>query len=135
MGAHRKPGTRSLSAICLLAIISFCLGLAACSSGKQPEKAVETQPPAEKTQRFDLKGKVVSVNPAQKELVVDHEAIPNFMAAMTMPYTVKDEKLMEGVGAGDQITAQVVAGDHGVWLENVVVTGKAAPAAAAPKGK
>ena len=33
-------------------------------------------------------GKIVSVNPADHAAVIDHEAIPGFMGAMTMSYPI-----------------------------------------------
>ena len=107
----------------LMASLSICFGLAACSSGKQPEMPAESKQP----QHYELKGKVITVDAAKKELVVDHEAIPDFMAAMTMPYSVKEESALQGVTAGDQITAQLLVDDKGVWIENIVVAGKETP--------
>jgi protein SCO1/2 len=58
--------------------------------------------------------------------MVDHEAIPNFMAAMIMPYPVKDPAILEKIKAGDTITADVVMQEgNGYWLENIVITGHA----------
>ena len=128
MRAHPKPAARRSLVLYVMVSVSFCLVLFACRSDKPPE--------AEHPQRYELKGKVVSVDPAEKQLVVDHEAIPNFMGAMTMPYTVKDERLLQGLSAGDQVTAQVVAaGEQGVWLENIVVVEKATPSSPGTAGK
>jgi protein SCO1/2 len=52
---------------------------------------------------YDLKGVVVSVDPASKTLELDHEEIPGFMKAMKMNYTVADAKLLEGLKAGDSV--------------------------------
>lgn len=78
-------------------------------------------------QRYDLKGKVVSVDKAGRKVAVDHEAIPGFMEAMVMDFTLKDRDALEVVGPGDRIQATlVVADDGGAWLENPMIT-KAAP--------
>ena len=74
-------------------------------------------------QRYELKGKVVAVDLGRKKLTVDHENIPGFMGAMTMPYQVKDAALLENLAPGVRITATVVSGDGQYWLEDV----KAAP--------
>jgi protein SCO1/2 len=74
---------------------------------------------------------VVQVDKAQQHLVIDHEEIPGFMGAMTMPYPVADAATLERVSPGDQITADVVVSDNQIRLENVVVVkkgdGKSAP--------
>jgi len=72
----------------------------------------------------------------QKHLVIDHEAIPGFMGAMTMPYPVVDDAVFDRVAPGDQITADVVVvGDPPeVHLENVVVVKKGNGAKTTPSG-
>ena len=109
-------------------VAALCLGLMACSSDSAPKPA-ETPAPAAATpgataQRYDLKGKVVAVDKPGKKLTVDHETIVGFMSAMTMPYPVKDEHLLDNLAPGDQVTAKVVSSGGDVWLENIV---KAAP--------
>jgi protein SCO1/2 len=81
--------------------------------------------------RYHLKGTVVQVDKSQQHLVVDHEEIPGFMGAMTMPYPVADAATLERVSPGDQITADVVVTENQIRLDNVVVVkkgdGKSAP--------
>src|ERR1700680_61163 len=75
--------------------------------------------------RYHLKGTVVQVDKAQQHLVVNHEEIPGFMGAMTMPYPVVEAQTLEKVSPGDQITADVVVTPNDIPLENVVVVKKA----------
>jgi protein SCO1/2 len=71
---------------------------------------------------YQLRGIVVSVDRGHKQLIIDHEAIPGFMPAMTMSYTVKDDSALSQLKAGDKISARVVAtSDHDMWLDNIVV--------------
>lgn len=74
--------------------------------------------------RYHLKGSVVQVDKAQQHLVVNHEEIPGFMGAMTMPYPVVDAQTLEKLSPGDQITADVVVTPNDIHLENVVVVKK-----------
>jgi protein SCO1/2 len=106
----------------------LCLSLIAC--GSQPKSADTAKPAAGQSspaqeQRFDLKGKVVALDKAQKKMTVDHEAIPGFMGAMTMTYAVKDERALDGLAAGDQVTAKVVSRGIEYWLEDVRAAPKA----------
>jgi len=100
------------------------IGVMACSS--PPPKQNDAPPPAAaqpqqtQPQRYDLKGKVVSIDKSGKMLTVDHGDIPGFMGAMTMPYPVKDLHLLDNLSPGDQITAKVVSAGGDVWLENIV---------------
>jgi protein SCO1/2 len=108
MHAQRWPGICSV--IFLLAFTSL---LAGCSARSQA-----------RNQRYHLVGKIVSVDTAQGILLVDHQAIPGFMDAMTMPYPVPDTAALAPLGAGDEITADVVVTPIGGHLENIVVTKK-----------
>jgi protein SCO1/2 len=88
-----------------------------------------SQAPAPQTQerRFALRGTVVSIDRPQQRIVVDHEDIPGFMAAMAMPYPVAEPSLLDAAAPGDQITADVVVTDTAAHLENIVVIKKAEP--------
>jgi protein SCO1/2 len=79
--------------------------------------------------RYALKGKVVAVDVAQRQVTVAHEDIPGFMPAMTMPYAVleKDAALLRGVHPGDEITATLVVPDSRYWLEDLVVVKRGTP--------
>ncbi len=100
--------------------------IASCQQGPTPT------PP----DRHQLKGEVVSVDKSSNTLVVDHEDIPGFMSAMTMPYTVKPTGKLDDINPGDTITADVVVqpSDHAYWLENIVVTGHAKTPPSKPTG-
>jgi protein SCO1 len=107
-----------------------------CGSSEQPktssaptvssEPQPASQPTADSTpKRYHLEGTVVSIDRQQKRLTVDGKDIPGFMAAMTMPYPVVDDQTLNRVKPGDQITADVVAKDSDIHLDNVVVVKKA----------
>jgi protein SCO1 len=126
--------TRTFRAPAILTTIAILsLGLAACSSdAPKPAETPATAPAAapatgQTAQRYDLKGKVVAIDKAGKKLTVDAGEIPGFMSAMTMPYSVKDEHLLDNLSAGDQITAKVVSSGGEIWLENIA-TVRAEPA-------
>jgi protein SCO1 len=92
-------------------------------------------PLASEAKRFHLKGKIISVDAANNSLTVDHEAIPGFMAAMTMPYSVRSAQALADLGPGDEITADVVVPEDGsAYLENIVVTKKGSGTAPPPSG-
>ncbi|MBI2819220.1 MAG: copper-binding protein [Acidobacteria bacterium] len=82
----------------------------------QPQTTSQTE-----QKRYLLKGTVVSANPEAKQIVVTGEEIPGFMEAMTMPYPVKDARILEGISFGDQINADVVVEGDQFWLEKIVV--------------
>ena len=111
----------------LAAGLNLCIWLTACRSRNKPQP--------QETERYQLKGQVVAVDKPQKKLKVDHEAIPGFMSSMTMPYPVRDARLLEGLAPGDQITADVRVNRAGVWLENIVLVKKGDGTYAPPIGQ
>jgi hypothetical protein len=115
----RFQARRSFLAAIIAAGISFSAGLAGCGSTKPPQQ------PAEGPQRYHLAGRVVSVETAKQQVVVDAGDIPGFMMAMAMGYSVKNPNLLTPLSPEDQITADVVVNGNDVYLENIVVVKKA----------
>src|SRR3989337_859014 len=74
---------------------------------------------------YELKGQVLAVDPARQELTIKHGDIRGFMPGMTMPFKVKDAKLMEGRTPGDLVTATLVVEDNGAYLSALTATGQA----------
>lgn len=72
--------------------------------------------------RYELKGRVVAVNRARRQVTVRHEKVCDYMEAMTMPFFVRDPRELERLRVGDGIRATlVVTTDGGQWLEGIVV--------------
>jgi Cu/Ag efflux protein CusF len=60
------------------------------------------------------KGTVVTVDPANKRVTLDHEDIPGLMKAMeNMPFQVEDAKLLDGLKPGDSVQGRVKKSDSG----------------------
>lgn len=79
---------------------------------------------------YSLRGKVISTNPATGEVVLDHEAIPGFMEAMTMPYKLKDASILSELHPGDVITAKLYVSqeaDADVFIDQIVVVAQGKP--------
>ena len=74
------------------------------------------------SKRYLLQGQVLAKSDSAQQLTVTHGAIPGFMAAMTMPYAVKDPRGFREVQPGDLITADLVmAGANDYWLEHLSI--------------
>jgi protein SCO1 len=81
--------------------------------------------------RYTLTGRVVSIDKPTGSINVDGDAIPGFMAAMSMPYQVRDASTLDKLASGDQIKAEIVMGNDGAYLENIVLAKK--PPSPTPK--
>lgn len=84
---------------------------------------------------YPMQGRIISVDKLGKQLLIDHAAIPGFMEAMTMPYSVADRAMLEQVRPGDEIKADLrVEGEH-IVIERLDVVKQAVPASSpGPKG-
>jgi len=104
------------------------------SCRKSPDTAnssAATQESAD-VKTFPIRGKVVSVDPAKGSVMLDHEAIPGFMEAMTMAYPLKDKSLAGELHPGDRITATLLVrktsdGWEDPKLDHIVVTAQGKP--------
>jgi protein SCO1/2 len=74
---------------------------------------------------YQLEGQVIAVEPARKQVTVNHKEIKGFMPAMSMPYDVQDAKLLDGIKAGDLIDATLVVFSNGAHLTKIKKTGEA----------
>jgi len=127
------PETRRyvlIAFIALAAPIVLSVAMLGCGSSKTaaPSADQPAQQPAAGPQRYHLAGRVVSIEAAKKQVVVDAEDIPGFMAAMKMGYPVKDPNILAPLSPEDQITADVVVNGNDMYLENIQVVKKAAGA-------
>lgn len=119
---HKTTG-KSVRAWPLVLCTIVCALLAGCSPAPDESRA----------QRYELKGKIVSFNKAQRQVVVQHEEVPGFMEAMTMPFTLREDSAFDVMRAGDTIQATLVVDDERTRLENPIIT-QAIPSAAAATG-
>jgi len=99
----------------------FCAWMMACQSK-----------PAAQGKRYELKGKVVSVDKANMSATISHEAVKDFMEAMTMPFKLKDAWPLDVMKPGDEVQAILVVTDDSHWLEDVMVVQKSAAQPGAP---
>ncbi len=72
---------------------------------------------------FQVRGVVVSVNMEKRRVVMDHEEIPNYMKAMTMPFKVKDSTLLAKIQPGDTVEGVLAVSRTESWLESLTVVG------------
>lgn len=96
-------------------VISFCLALAAAAACSRSS--------AERTYTFQ--GQVLSVDTKQQQATIKHEDIKGLMPAMTMPYRMKDAKLLDGIGPGDLINGTLVIVPNDAYVTQLNKVGAA----------
>lgn len=81
-------------------------------------------------QRYPLKGKVVSIDKAAKTAKIDHEAVADYMPAMTMDFPIRADWVWGELTAGSEVRAELVVDNTAkepYWLENVGIIAAALP--------
>jgi protein SCO1/2 len=99
--------------------------------------AVSCNPPAQAApvravtnqQTFQVKGIVRELKPDGKTIVIQHEAVPHYMPAMTMPFEVHDTNELRGLQPGDVITFQMTVNDTNGWIHHITKLTAAKPTA------
>lgn len=97
------------SVLLLLVVFAFACG--------DSDKAKPLSVKGEKL--YTLEGKIVSRSANDNTLMVDHKAIPGFMEAMTMEYSVRGAKVAELPPDGSAITAKLHVLSDAYWLTDV----------------
>jgi protein SCO1 len=122
----------SLRAGLAIAVALAVSAFAGCSKQAPPQSAQQptqqsAQPPAN-AKVYHLHGKVISVDQANKSLMIDGDDVPGFMSAMTMPYPVRNKDEMTKVSPGDEINADIIVpqGDDSPYIQNIAVVKKGA---------
>jgi len=109
--ASLRAGRATKRIALLIGIALLCAGSTAClSRNSSPE------------QRYELKGKVVSVDKQKRQVTIDHKEITGYMSAMTMPFNLKDEWAFDVLAAGNEVQATLVVKGDRSWLEGIVIT-------------
>lgn len=88
-------------------------------------------PAAPSARQYELEGQILALRPADKEVLIKHGDIKGFMPGMTMPFKVRDERLLQDKAAGDLVKATLMVQDTEAWIDTLEKTGSAPLADAA----
>jgi len=89
------------------------------SAGSLPPTGGETA----NVRMFMARGVAKELGLDGKTVVISHETISNYMAAMTMPFKVKDSKELAGLHRGDEITFRLHVADTESWVDRITRIG------------
>jgi protein SCO1/2 len=70
-------------------------------------------------QTFEVKGRVVSIETGGKTVHIAHEDIPDFMPAMTMPFTMEHPEQAADLAAGDSVKFRLVVSKEDSWISSI----------------
>ena len=80
-------------------------------------RAAETRPDAKAI--HTTRGVVREIAPDGGKVVIRHEAITNYMPAMTMEFNVRDPAELRGVAAGDTVSFRLTATEDTHWIDRI----------------
>lgn len=107
----------------LLLVISL---LSAC----QKTDTSSTNSGSQNVKRYDVRGKVVSVDKAKKSAKIAHDEIKGFMEAMTMDFPIHEDWVWNDLVPGVDIRATLVVDSSAkdpYWLEKIAIVANSAP--------
>ena len=108
----------------------FLISVLLISACQKPKSQQPTASPDAKT--FPLRGKVVSVDKLKKTVSIDHQAIPNYMEAMTMDFPIHNNDILNTLTKDSEIRADLVVDKGEYWIENINVVAASDPNNPAP---
>jgi hypothetical protein len=98
-------------------VLCLLLVAAACSQDVKPAPATETSEKGEKL--YVVRGVIMSRNPGDNSLSLNHEEIPGFMAAMQMDYVVRGATIDTLPADKSRIEAKLHVTNTGYWITDV----------------
>ena len=81
---------------------------------------------------FQVQGVVREIKEEGKVALIRHEEIPGYMAAMTMPFDVKDPGEVQDVKPGDKVTFRLTVTETDGWIDQILVVERGVPDEAKP---
>lgn len=123
---------------CLCGLLAGCAGQdqtgpEAENRGTTNEAVTAPEPDEPGRQVFQVRGVVKEVKPGESRVVINHEEIPDYMPAMTMPFDVRDTNELAGIAPGDQVKFSMIVTEDDGWIENVEKIGVADPTTQQPE--
>jgi len=93
-----------------VALATLPLGGMSCSRAPEPT-------------RYEIRGQILGVRADVGEVRLKHEAIPGYMDAMTMSFSVKERRLLADRAPGDLVRGTLVVTETDAWIEGLEKTG------------
>lgn len=110
---------------CALLLLLASLVVSCEKSPEASAGAVEAPARPSTQQVFQVKGLVVAVKPREKTVEINHEEIPGYMPAMTMPFDVKDTNELAGLQPGQRVAFRLSVTDTEGWVDQIRRLGEA----------
>lgn len=98
-------------------VLLLCLAFLAAGSGCVGTAGTASEKPG----TFDVRGVVREVDAADRRLFIEHEPIPGYMEAMTMPFNVGASVEAARWLPGDRIAFKLLVTESDSWIQDLVL--------------
>ena len=105
-----------------LLVGALACAVASCSDNTTGQQSADSVPPPG-TQIYSVTGVVKELKPDGRMVVIQHEEIPNYMKAMTMPFEVRDTNELAGLKPGDQVSFRMLVTEKDGWIDTLTKLG------------
>ena len=96
-------------------IIAITVALIACSDSEPKQKPLSE--PGEKV--YTLTGRILARDAGDNTIRFDHQAVPGYMEAMTMDYSVRGATVSALPPDGTRVVATLHVTGNGYWITGV----------------
>ncbi len=93
--------------------LTICASLLLAGCGQKKES------PGEQVWHYEVRGLVRNTPPDHQAIEVEHEDIPGFMPAMTMPFIARDAQEIAQLQIGDAISFRLNVTQRDSWIDQV----------------
>jgi protein SCO1/2 len=76
-------------------------------------------PPVPNAKSYLVRGVIKKIEPEKKSITIQHEDIPDLMEGMTMPFNVRDLKLLDGLQPGDTVWFRLWVAPNESWVDKL----------------
>jgi protein SCO1/2 len=102
-----------LSVLCILTLATV-LSAVAFSHHNQSNSG-----PADHLRTFQVHGQILAVDGSARTVRIAHEAIPDYMPAMTMPFPVKIGETLSGLAPGENVQFELDVTEKDSWISHI----------------
>src|SRR4051812_10688071 len=92
----------------------LCWRMVACRAPHPEKIGARTS-----TQSFEVTGFLKQVMSDGKTAVIQHDAIANYMPAMTMFFHVRSTNELKGLKPGDKLSFSLQVGEEESWIDHI----------------
>ena len=104
---------------------ALLVGASAVVSCGRPNPSPNPQSQTSARTNYQVKGTVKELKVDGRTVVIQHEEVPGYMPAMTMPFKVKNTNELDNLQPEDRVSFRMVVTSDEGWIENVIRLGTA----------